>query len=414
MRLLKQIYIEKDYYVFGLLLLSLFPIFDYGIISFAIGIFCITCLFTWYAKGKPSIFTEDKSSLFFKLSSFYIVVLLSVLYSNDFEYSIKMVVKQIPLILFPLALVFIVDFTHLFRLKYRNLIFRSYTIVIFTLVTLIFILCLSKSSKNLFSPGFLRGVMENFTPLDLHPSYVSFYIVICIGFLLNRIRSLENNSLALLNGAVILYFMGALFLMSSKALILASALVLFLYILFIKKISIRSKIIASFSVLSLVFLILFSVPTLKARFETVYREFRLPNFNDPSTTPVRVGIYSCGFSLAKSNLVLGYGVGDVQTELNKCYEQYRTNHFRDKDFNTHNYFLYLILSTGIVGFVLFISTLVYHFQSSIKNQDRLYFTFIIVFSVFLLTENVLVRAYGIVSYSFFSTVFVISNFKHSK
>lgn len=414
MKLLKQIYIEKDYYVFGLLLLSLFPIFDYGIISLTIGIFFITCLLTWCARGKPNIFTKHKLSLFFNLSGFYLLILLSVLYSDDFEYSIKTVVKQIPLMLFPLALVFIVDFTHLFRVKYRNLIFRSYTIGMLTLVTLIFILCLKISSKDLFSPGFLRGVMENFVPLDLHPSYVSFYLVIAIGILLDQIRSLENYALVLLKGIAILYFIVALFLMSSKALMLASVVALLLHILFINKASIGSKIIASFSILSLVLIILFSVPTLKARFETVYREFRLPNFSNPSTTPVRVGIYNCAFSLIENNLILGYGVGDVQTELNKCYEQYRTNHFRNKDFNTHNYFLYIILSTGIVGLLFFISTLVYHIQSSIKNEDRAYFTFIIVFFVFLLTENVLVRAYGIISYSFFSTVFVISNFKHSK
>lgn len=411
MAYLRQIFDEKEYYVYGLLLLSFFPIFDYGIISISTIIFFLLSIATWLSKGKPVLFTKKKALLFLKLSGFYLLLVISVIYSDDYEHSIKTLFKQIPLAIFPFTFFFIEDFAISFKKSYRNLIFDCFNFSVFTLVSFVFALSIIKSPNEIFTPGFLRRVMVDFVPLDLHPSYVSFYVVTCIYILVESVKSWKFNIWLCLKLILAIYFMIALFLMSSKAIMVAAVLTLFLFILFFVKKSTVSKISISLSILTLTLAVIFSVPTLRARFETVYREFRLPNFDSPSTTPVRVGIYNCAFSLIKQNSVLGYGVGDVQTELNKCYEQYTTDIYEKKDYNTHSYLLYLLLSTGFLGLLFFTITIIYHVRSSIKQNDVVYFSFIVTLFVFLLTENVLVRAYGIIFYCLFSTIFILSNTK---
>ena len=411
MESLRLIIKNRDYYVFGLIFLAFFPIFNYGVISVSIILFLLLCVLTWYTRRCPTLFTKEKVFFFIKLSGFYLLLVISMLYSANYKHGFETLFRQVSLLLFPFAFFFIKDFMGSFKRNYRELIFFCFNFSVFIIITLIFILGLIRSPNELFNPGFLRRSMMDFDSLDLHPSYVSFYAVMSILILFESIKSWKIGVWIILKTILCLYFIMAIFLMSSKAIIMAIIIAMFLYLLFFVKRSFFVKMSISISMLILSFIMITSVPTLKARFETVRREYRPPNFENPSTTPVRVGIYSCSLSMLKQNFLFGYGVGDVQDELNRCFEQYTTNIYKKKDYNTHNYLLYLLLSSGVLGLLFFLNVMGYHVHQSLVKRDKTYFIFIIVFLGFLFTENVLVRLYGIILFCLFSTIFILSNFK---
>lgn len=123
----------------------------------------------------------------------------------------------------------------------------------------------------------------------------------------------------------------------------------------------------------------------------------------------RIYIYDCSIYLIKKNLLFGYGVGNVQKKLNECYQEknYVVAEFRSlgSEINSHNYYLNMWLSSGILG----VLTLLYLFGNNIylayDMKQVTYGLLLISFGLSLVTENVLSRMSGVFLFAILNALF---------
>ncbi|MEH6536895.1 MAG: hypothetical protein V7719_10910 [Psychroserpens sp.] len=72
----------------------------------------------------------------------------------------------------------------------------------------------------------------------------------------------------------------------------------------------------------------------------------------------------------------------------------------DKQFNSHNNYLYMILTTGFVGLIAFLVFLIHLFRNAITEKSILKITFCTLLVLNFLTENTLSRQWGLLFFAF--------------
>jgi O-antigen ligase len=115
----------------------------------------------------------------------------------------------------------------------------------------------------------------------------------------------------------------------------------------------------------------------------------------------RYVIWKCGFSHVKSSehkLFIGDGFNQTQQNLNNCYmrsisKKDRLEYFLKTRFNTHNQYLDLLLSKGLIGLFLFLFLIYWLFRQNIKSINQL--NILLVTVLFALIENLLHRQIGV-------------------
>jgi len=99
--------------------------------------------------------------------------------------------------------------------------------------------------------------------------------------------------------------------------------------------------------------------------------------------------------------------------MDLCYQDENAN-FSKKMYNTHNQYLFIWLSSGIIGFVIFIGILFYYFKKSIEFKDEVMFSILVLYSFTFLFENVLSRQSGVIFFCFIINYFLWINFNKNK
>src|SRR5690606_7059638 len=136
-------------------------------------------------------------------------------------------------------------------------------------------------------------------------------------------------------------------------------------------------------------------------------KFELPTDGDKiesyNSINVRNGIYFCAIDKFQNNRIYGVGIGDVQHELNDCYKsKIGAKIYTWESYNSHNQFLFYLLSAGIIGGGIFIMTIIFQLFISFKRKDITYFFLIAFTTLICFTENLFVRSDGVIFYAFFS------------
>ena len=153
----------------------------------------------------------------------------------------------------------------------------------------------------------------------------------------------------------------------------------------------------SFLVLSiLVLLLVVSVFPISKRFSDLFNTSFSENteVSATSSTSIRIAIYKCAIGDVVEAGLFGFGAGDVQEKLCECYEE-TSNILSIGKYNTHNQFLNIWLSYGIIGLLLFLYFLYINFRLAFLQKDITFLSILIVLLMALLTENILNRQNGI-------------------
>ena len=132
-----------------------------------------------------------------------------------------------------------------------------------------------------------------------------------------------------------------------------------------------------------------------------------PKDGNYNSVNIRVGILECSTFLIKENWMWGVGIGDVQENLNQCYQKFDTAGYSGQNYNTHNEYLSNWLSAGILALFCLVGTILLMMLLSLKFNNFLLLAFTIFISVCFLTENVLARNDGILLYCFILSFFGI-------
>jgi O-antigen ligase len=152
------------------------------------------------------------------------------------------------------------------------------------------------------------------------------------------------------------------------------------------------------------------LPKENNRFTELFNKESFERVNLNNSTSIRYFILKCSVNLALESPLLGYGLGDVQQELDTCYILNGVQLPTGK-YNSHNQYLFIWLSNGLFGLVLFCLYLIYIFSLAKKNKDYFLLSVLLLFMVSFLFENVLSRQSGVVLFSFLINLFILKNLK---
>jgi O-antigen ligase len=378
-------------------LLFVFPLFKENISTLFI---ILTTLFTII------YLVYNKIHFTFRLKhALYIIPFLIILATNIFavnsDFDIKNVSKSLMFLIFPIIFINIpsplfktLESHYLYLFKVACLVICFFYIGSFLMLY---------SINDFFAESFNESIFRKYvynqiSIFKIHPTYFSLFLNLGI---VHSIVKMRNEKLYL-NLFFFLFFTLMILLLSSKIMIVFSVFST-VFILIFKNQSQYKK---YFIVMILTFFIgsVFVLPGIKSRFIESYNDFKNPPrglyFN---STNIRSSIYECSLTILKENYIKGVGFSNVQKELNNCYKlNYDSSFYENHDYLTHNYFLYIFIGSGLLGFLFFIIYLLVLVKKCIQiNNIILNITFLNCI-ILCFVEDFLYRHYGLF---FFNLIF---------
>ena len=226
--------------------------------------------------------------------------------------------------------------------------------------------------------------------------YLGFFIVISIILLLERFGKTSNSKVKYIYLLLFVFFLISLFLIASRSAIAIAFLTLTTSIIY----NIKNKYRIGFLLtMSIVFLaIIFNSKTLSKRF--LYSDDSIrPSFIEKiKTHEPRYDIWKFSTQIFKEEKPYVFGIGTFRTQelLVSKYQlmpiEKRKNWFMERNFNTHNQYLDILISFGLIGLLVFLFLLKEIIVLCYKNIYSA--NLILSLVLFLLIENVFHRQLG--------------------
>ncbi len=238
---------------------------------------------------------------------------------------------------------------------------------------------------------------------SIHPIYLSLYIGVSILILIYLIKETKNFKTKIIGGGLILLFCVILAILMRKGPILFFSIAL-IYLL-LNYFKIKKTLIGVFFFVVTTIIAIQYLPKYKNfnRFDEITSSNALEN--PSSSTAIRYKIYDCSIQKILESPIIGYGVGNTQQQLDPCYLEKGID-LSIKTYNSHNQYFSILLTTGIIGIIIYFLGLYNVITVLIKNQNYLAMSIIIYFLLNFLTENIMERENGMILYSFFLSYFV--------
>lgn len=361
----------------------------------------IASLFLLFQYNKKTFFTADK--LPFALS-FLIILIYNLIYYHS--KSIQLITNSFLIFIVPLFSVYLYE-SSIFT-KNRQTIILCYSFCVGLLACVVIFLYIKDVPNHHFNWYFARYNLEN--ALHIHGTYISLWIGIAFLFMIDYfinnklLTSIKKYSLCFL----MLILLISLVIINSRMIIYSilfiSALNYFLY--FYKKDKKNNKKLLVCVLLCSCVLLFFS-----QRYQDDIRFLYKNNIESSS----RYTICYCSVETIIDSRFFGSNNGLIQSSLNNCYEKYGFEELSKENINTHNQYLDFFLKGGCILFIAFLTTIFIKLKKAYKNKNYLYFSITLLFSLSFLTENILVRQYGIYIYVFCEILLlgsVLSNKTH--
>ncbi|GMN10065.1 hypothetical protein MTsPCn9_15200 [Croceitalea sp. MTPC9] len=119
----------------------------------------------------------------------------------------------------------------------------------------------------------------------------------------------------------------------------------------------------------------------------------------------RVYIWKSSLEIIEAHPWFGVGTGDEKKELYKEYKAKGFNQLIKSRMNTHNQFLSYLVRYGLVGTSIILLTFILLFKDALGNKHSTYTFFLCFMVLCMLTENIMVRQWGVVFFAFFNSCF---------
>jgi O-antigen ligase len=368
------------------------------------GISLAILVLIWFIHRDYSQFIGKikKSPWLFGLVIIFLLELVSLTYSQDLHTGLKTIEKNLSFLIVPIIVI-----TSRFPINhwYREMLFAF--IAGCTVLCFHFLSQVIMNIEVLFTKQ-LDGVR---TISPIHPTYFSSYlalsIFIIIDYLKNQKEKIRNP------GSLLCLLLTIIFIVC--IILLGSKLYIFLMPFFISALILDSVfnkkkgVLAGMAiVIGLYFILTISVPTTRERLvQTIEKGLIKEDGKRHSQLTIRFEKWKCSFESISRNPLLGAGIGDAQSDLNKCY---RKNKFwgHARNFNSHNQYLQTALEIGLPGLIILLLHLYLVGKTLIHFRYKPLLFALILFVIFNLFESTLSRQKGAVFYAFFSSVILHS------
>jgi O-antigen ligase len=350
--------------------------------------------------------TLFSSSLFWMLLIPFFTYSFSIFYTNNFDNGVNEIEKKAGLLLFPIIF-------GLVKLKLKDfyIVLKGIVLLVIVLPVLGFMVQLGVYNETGDSGWFYNDNLVSI--LDKQAVYYALFVNTALLMLIYlwQEKQLVSNLYKFLVGVSLVLLMCTQYFLASRTSMLTTAAIISCYLawLIVRKLNPKQGVILASSSVLLVSIMLVLFPKVTGRYKSITNieftydnpnpinhfngEIKEENWNGLNT---RLAIWKCAFEEIKGSPLLGYGIGSVQQQLVKNYKEKNFILALKANYNSHNQYLDVLLTSGIVGLLLFMGWLVSLISMAFKQKNFLGIGFLVIFAISSLTENVLNRDQGVV------------------
>ena len=329
-------------------------------------------------------------------AAFLLFVLFKSIFLGHFLEDLN-VIKKLFQILLLLILSFGLKRNALEQLK-SGIIFGSLFAVIYSLIKITSII-IETGSFN-----FSNGPIINDT-LPLQRLYLGLLCVISLILVMDRFFKMNKKAYLFLG----IVFGSFVFLISARIAIITTVIVLLYYVQL--KMYKKYKLLTLLSLVLFTFLFFLKSPNLSKRILDTEYKTNSSIFERILTQEPRYLIWKYSYSvLNKNQLLFGHGFKGVKIQLLKKYEEIddlnKRNWFIQEQFNSHNQYLDILLTQGIIGLALFLIFLYYLYKESLFSDTN--FLLFLTLAIFLTIYNNFYRVIGVFIFAIIFCIIVRS------
>lgn len=357
--------------------------------KFLVNAFIVIALLFWIGAGgyKKLFIKKVRPAALIAILSFYVLHLLSFLYTSNIQETFISLETKISLLIFPL-----IFYTGDYNWPQMKLFLKAFILGNIALC----LACLVRAVFLYFYEHENHFYYEGLSWFQ-HPSYLSMYLTFCCVTLVQK-KIFEHK----INILLISFFTLFVLMLSSKTGIAIHFLFLIISgVLFFssKGNYMRMILFLTASVLVLSLTILFT-PPLKERFTNALNAFKTDSIDKSATesTAVRVLIWGEAKKIIANNPVIGVSPGDANEALYTSYKENGLTGAYDKKLNAHSQYF----QTGVgLGFVGLLSLLAMFLLPFFQNPRKLLLLFILITAINFLTESMLQTMAGAIFFGYF-------------
>ncbi len=332
-------------------LLFMFPLMKENILTFIIILLSLLVIIYTIISKK---FVINKEVLLYTIP-FWLILIVSIINLKDLS-GLKPIQNSILFLILPIIFYNIPKEN--FSAQKINFYFEvlKYTLVLIA-VSYFLSFFYFYNYKDLFVyeyniPKFRDYIYNEVSFFKIHPTYFTSIVIFSITRSMDKLITKKKYSELLFIGFFTLVVLT--FLAKFNMVFL---FILFAYVLFFKtQLSHIKKGILFLTIVSSSLILFFLIPGIKNRFDEM-----IDSYNNPpkgmefDSTNIRVSIVKCSSSIAKENFWNGVNFNDLEDKLLDCYEDnYDSDFYKNKKYLTHNYFMYILLGSGIFGLMIYL------------------------------------------------------------
>lgn len=380
-------------YLASFFLLGLFPVAPFIVKPFLLfPILLISCINLLFFNVKNLDWKKIGIGI-----AIYLIFVISALYAENSSRAFKLLMRLTPFLILPLGLGIVPQ--QIYK-KCFNSFIRVYCISCCIFCILILLYSFSLNSSNLVY--IFSHISNEFWGFEDHPIYISLYLGIAIIIITSK------KAVGYVDVLMFVLIFITLFFLSRKGNIISLIIVAFVAIYFSGVKLFRKKIIV-YSLLGI--FIVFGISYLSGNFfftriwEVLF--FDKITESSVSSTGIRKILWRIGMSVSLDSPIYGYGLGDVQKQINyRLIDEGYKNLIVFMNYNVHNQYIQILLSSGYLGLISFTTILFYYFRKLINRKEKMPFYIFLYIILCYMFESLLQRQNGIIISALFFNLFL--------
>lgn len=337
---------------------------------------------------------------FVPLLLFFFLSGLSIVYSEDKDLALKMVIRLLPFLFFPLIFsVITVTSRHFKRILLVYVVWMICVCLYSHTIVLIKFFTANDVWSNFFNNNYSYSSLADDT-IDLHSTYYAYYVIVAIIFLLYFFFHEKKLTRKIGLLLALTYFSFFVLHLSARTPIVAVFLIYNFYILyfFFKK----KKLLKGLLYLLLFYIITgiagYNIKATRYRFQHIFG-FTYYNGIHHDDGLNKLKQWEAGL-LANQNFIFGNGIGDANNEIFTSYRNLALDTYAEREYNAHNQFIQTFVSLGLFGLVVMLFIFLFYFMFFYVNSFFLGYVLIGITFLLFQTESYLERHNGIVMFVF--------------
>lgn len=390
------------YYALLIYIVSLFSEYIPVITNIAMVLVFGLSLSLAFKKDAKRVFKDSK--VHWGIILFFLLQVISILASDNKNEGGRLLSTSVPFVLFAISFCFL-DFS---QKNWNRLLY--FFAVATTIASLIGFGYGAYKAIITHDSGFIYNDNICFI-LGKQAVYFAFYVsAAIIIFIVQLTRGAEEGKSTSWIYAALVWLFGIVFLLASRTAMFSLLLILCGYLgytLIQKKKYMEMGLLLFSLVIGSVVLIKLFPKTLNRFKGTTETEYRFDNQNMENhfnadfdknkwnSSNTRAAIWTCALEVWKQSPLIGTGLGDKTDALKKKYEEKEFRFAITTNKNTHNQYLDILMSMGIIGLAFFLCCyFIYPFYIFLQRRKHVGVMLFLLLALCLITENMFARYQG--------------------